>query len=41
MNPIITKTQQIKLQVNNGCLLDEITNRGDYDAKYSWGTANR
>ena len=31
MNPAFSKTQQIQVQIENGCLLDEITNNGNYD----------
>ena len=31
MNPAFTKTQQIQIEINNGCLLDEITNNGNFD----------
>ena len=35
MDPPYAKTQQIQLIVQNGCLLDQITNSGDYDGTYT------
>ena len=31
MNPPYSETQQIRVEINNGCLLDEITNNGNFD----------
>jgi hypothetical protein len=39
MDPPYSETQTVQLKVVNGCLIDQITNSGDYDGTYTFGNA--